>query len=326
MPKISVIIPNYNHAQFLEQRIESVLNQTVQDVEVIFLDDNSTDNSREVFSKYVNHPKISHVIFNETNSGSPFKQWNKGFSLATGEYIWLAESDDYADPRFLETLVEILEENPQVGVAYCQSHQVDKYNDFVATLHCWTDELDKERWHNDFINNGLEECRKYLIVKNTIPNASAVLTRRYLFKEIGYADESMFLCGDWLTWIKLLLRCDIAYSAQVLNFWRTHSTNVRSKSSLNGLGIYERMKILSIIQKQIDIPKKVAEQIKNDLVYEWVSLMLRRKNRVSLKKSIEFYQLSKICDSAIEMRYLKQAGLYISEKLRRLRRSSRKND
>ena len=166
MPKISVIIPNYNHAQFLEQRIESVLNQTVQDVEVIFLDDNSTDNSREVFSKYVNHPKISHVIFNETNSGSPFKQWNKGFSLATGEYIWLAESDDYADPRFLETLVEILEENPQVGVAYCQSHQVDKYNDFVATLHCWTDELDKERWHNDFINNGLEECRKYLIVKN----------------------------------------------------------------------------------------------------------------------------------------------------------------
>ena len=91
MPKVSVIIPNYNHAQFLEQRVESVLNQTFQDFEIIFLDDASTDNSKEVFSKYSNHPKISHVIFNETNSGSPFKQWNKGFGLSTGEYIWIAE-------------------------------------------------------------------------------------------------------------------------------------------------------------------------------------------------------------------------------------------
>ena len=101
MPKVSVIIPNYNHALFLEQRLESVLNQTYQDFEVIFLDDASTDSSRAVFTKYANHPKISHIIFNETNSGYPFKQWNKGVNLAMGEYIWIAESDDYAELNFL---------------------------------------------------------------------------------------------------------------------------------------------------------------------------------------------------------------------------------
>ena len=89
MPKVSVIIPNYNHAQFLEQRIQSVLDQTYQDFEIIYLDDASTDNSNEVFAKFANNSRIR-AIYNQTNSGSPFKQWNKGIRLAQGEYVWIA--------------------------------------------------------------------------------------------------------------------------------------------------------------------------------------------------------------------------------------------
>lgn len=93
---VSVIIPNYCHARFLNQRIDSVLNQTYSDYEVIILDDCSTDNSREIIESYRNHPKISHIVYNEKNSGSTFIQWEKGFELARGEYIWIAESDDVA--------------------------------------------------------------------------------------------------------------------------------------------------------------------------------------------------------------------------------------
>lgn len=78
MLKVSVIVPNYNHALFLEQRIESILNQTFQDFEVIILDDCSTDNSKKIIEKYRTHPKVSKIIYNDVNSGNTFKQWNTG--------------------------------------------------------------------------------------------------------------------------------------------------------------------------------------------------------------------------------------------------------
>ncbi len=100
-PSVSVIIPNYNHAPFLKERIDSVINQHYDNFEVIILDDCSKDNSREVIEQYRNHPKVKHIIYNEANSGSTFIQWHKGFRLAEGEYIWIAESDDVADLDFL---------------------------------------------------------------------------------------------------------------------------------------------------------------------------------------------------------------------------------
>ena len=89
MPKVSVIIPNYNHAPYLKERLDSVFNQSFQGFEVILLDDSSTDNSIEVLNIYTSNPKVSHFIINKKNSGSPFKQWEKGIELATGDYLSL---------------------------------------------------------------------------------------------------------------------------------------------------------------------------------------------------------------------------------------------
>lgn len=93
---VSIIIPNFNHAAYLEQRIESVLKQTFQEFELILLDDSSTDKSWEIMMHYADHPLVSHCIRNEINSGSPFKQWKKGFDLAKYDLIWIAESDDFS--------------------------------------------------------------------------------------------------------------------------------------------------------------------------------------------------------------------------------------
>ena len=90
--------------RFLRRRIESVLCQTYQDFELILLDDCSSDESRSLLSEYAGDPRVR-IEFNEVNSGSPFKQWNKGVRLARGEYVWIAESDDYADERPPEKLV-----------------------------------------------------------------------------------------------------------------------------------------------------------------------------------------------------------------------------
>jgi glycosyltransferase involved in cell wall biosynthesis len=82
MPKVSVIIPNYNHARYLRGRIESVLRQTYRDFEVILLDDCSTDDSRSILGEYVKDPRVR-IDFNEVNSGSTFKQWNKGSAASS---------------------------------------------------------------------------------------------------------------------------------------------------------------------------------------------------------------------------------------------------
>ena len=121
MCKVSVIVPNYNHAPYLRQRLDSIFNQTYQDFEVIILDDYSTDNSREIIEEYRSRPQLSHIVYNETTSGSPFKQWAKGFDLAKGEYIWIAESDDWAEVNFLDELVSALDQDNSLALAFCEN-------------------------------------------------------------------------------------------------------------------------------------------------------------------------------------------------------------
>ena len=225
-PKVSVIVPNYNHSRYLAQRIDSILGQTYADLELIVLDDASTDDSHHQLARYYSKPRIR-IVVNSRNSGSAFPQWNRGISMASGEYVWIAESDDSADPRFLETLVPLLDENPAVGVAYCQSRLINPEGREIGSSLDWTNDLDPKRWQSGFINNGRDEIRNYLIHKNTVPNASAVLSRRSVLLETLPVDSSFKLCGDWLHWGKMLLRGHIAYVPEALNYWRQNSSNSR---------------------------------------------------------------------------------------------------
>jgi len=225
-PKVSVILPSYNHCRYLRQRIDSILGQTFRDFDLHILDDASTDETHRVLLRYYRHPLVR-ITVNTRNSGTAFAQWNRGIRLARGEYIWIAESDDAADPRFLESLVPVLDDDPQIGLAYCQSRLVNKDGTVIGDSLPWTDDLDQERWRSDFRNFGRDEVRDYLLSKNTIPNASAVLARRDRLLDIAPADTSYRLCGDWLHWGKLLLRADVAYVAEPLNDWRMDSSNSR---------------------------------------------------------------------------------------------------
>ena len=89
---VSIIIPNYNYAQFLEERLSSILEQSYTNYEIIFLDDASQDNSLEILQKYQKY--IDKFEVNQINSGNPFVQWNRGVRLARGDYLWIAEADD----------------------------------------------------------------------------------------------------------------------------------------------------------------------------------------------------------------------------------------
>ena len=230
MPKVTVVTPNFNYGRFLPQRLESILAQTYQDFELIIIDNASTDNSREVIEAYTKDPRVR-AFYNAENNGSTFKQWHLGLSRAKGEYIWFAESDDYADHSLLETLVDRLDRNPNVGLAYCQSWAVDERNtilyNIIDTLDC---HFDTTRWKSDYVNSGRDECR-YLFWTNTIPNASAVLMRRKVLDHVGGSPRDMLLAGDWLLYVKMLAISDIAFVSAPLNYFRFHGRTVRSRLS-----------------------------------------------------------------------------------------------
>src|SRR6267143_6225550 len=172
-PRVSVVVPNYNHAPFLRQRLDSIVGQTFQDFELILLDDCSTDESRSIISECAKDPRVR-IEFNDVNSGSSFKQWKKGIELARGEYIWVAESDDYADERLLEKLVRVLDEEPEVTFAYCRSFRVTRDGRPNGFADWYLADLDPQRWTADFRADGLEACKQTFVHANSVPNASSV--------------------------------------------------------------------------------------------------------------------------------------------------------
>lgn len=233
-PRISIIVPNYNHAQFLDQRLSSIFNQSFTDFELIFLDDCSTDNSAEIFEKFKSDPRISHVVFNKINSGSTFRQWQKGIQLAKGEYVWIAESDDYADVYLLERLYRGMELNNFIpGVAYCQTADVDINNNIVHERIRYTSSFSPNIWAADFNMEGKTFIDRYLKVKNVIPNASAVLFKKSLVKPYTFSTDllAMRMAGDWFFWIKLLLESDVVFVAETLNYFRVHDAVSRTHNT-----------------------------------------------------------------------------------------------
>jgi glycosyltransferase involved in cell wall biosynthesis len=273
MPTVSIIVPNYNHARFLPKRIGSILEQTYQDFELILLDDCSTDESRAILTQYANDPRVR-IEFNETNSGSTFKQWNKGVRLARGKYVWLAESDDYADERLLERLVAVLDKEPAVTLAYCQSWRILDDGQLDGLADYYLDYLDPQRWKADFCTDGREECESYLICSNTIPNASAVVFRREIYERVGGADESLRLCGDWKLWASMVLEGKVSYLGEPLNYYRTHNKSVRSKSRKKALDVAEDLQLVHWLLERITPTEAVRERICQDRVESWVPALM----------------------------------------------------
>lgn len=236
MPAVSVIIPNYNHAAYLHQRIESVLHQTFRDFELILLDDCSTDNSREIIEQYRQHEKVSHVIFNDTNTGSPFKQWQKGLALAAGEYVWIAESDDWCSLDFVTRLTDEIKTRPNVGICFCGSNWVDDKG---------ISGIDLSLYDANFFREGSEEIRLHLVKYCTIQNASAVIMKKQLAQKYISRIIKYTACGDWHLYIDVLQESNLLFVGEKLNNFRWYHDNISTAANKSGTWIREGLKVIA---------------------------------------------------------------------------------
>lgn len=227
MKLISVIIPNYNYARFLKQRIDSVLNQTYTNIEVIILDDCSSDNSKEVIEQYRNDERITHIVYNEQNSGTTFKQWRKGFELAKGDFIWIAEADDYAAPTLLEELVNRMSIDDDIKVGFVNSNWVLPDKTFINQDYTISEEV--------HIFNGKDFVVQHLLKENYIYNASMAVFRRDTLPQLSDEYMSFRSCGDKVFWKELSLQGKVLYVCKPLNYFRIHDSKVTTNSISSGL-------------------------------------------------------------------------------------------
>lgn len=265
---VSAIVPNYNYADFIIERLDSILFQTYPVSELIILDDASPDNSVEVIKEKIEkirkaRPNLTiKFLPNKVNSGGcVFSQWQKGLKAATGDYIWIAEADDSSNERFLETAMATFSKNPDQVLFYSDCLRINQNNTITAkTSQDWCDIWRNHRWAKDYTNSGKDEIINYLSANNTILNVSSVVWKNLPeLTKIFEAAKTYKIAGDWYIYSKVLRLGDIAYSAQPLNYYRKHDKGSVSTTINRSIEYKEVVKIQNEIRDKYNLD---AEHIK----------------------------------------------------------------
>jgi len=235
LPRISVVIINYNYGRYLIDRLESIMSQTIGIYELILVDDASDDDSLEILDRWMRKQKIKvTVIRNEKNSGSVFAQWKKGIEAVSGDFVWIAEADDLSETDFLQTVLPPMLADPGIVLSYCESRQMDGYGLFYADNYdFYLKHASDTLWASDRVADGISEITDPLAILNSIPNVSAVLFHKVALVQTiqRYSEEIVHykIAADYAFYVRILLQGKLAYSRKNANIHRRHPNSIIAK-------------------------------------------------------------------------------------------------
>ena len=268
--KISVVVPNYNYSNYLYQRVYSILNQNYKIHELIILDDASKDNSlfyikqiEQKISEFVNVK----VVVNDINSGNAFSQRQKGINLATGDYVWVAEADDYAKKNFLNEIVSPLKKNNNIVISYADTGFIDS-NGYI-TKNSLVDQIDilkTNHWNASYVNKGIAEINCYSYLNCTIPNVSGTIIKKGNYDEIFESAKKFHQSGDWFTYLNILNLGDISFINKTLNYYRVHGNNI-SQTFDKKAHILEIQRIYKFVKEKYGIDDEQQIQMYNRIKF-----------------------------------------------------------
>ena len=268
--KISVVVPNYNYSNYLYQRVYSILNQNYKIHELIISDDASKDNSlfyikqiEQKISEFVNVK----VVVNDINSGNAFSQWQKGINLATGDYVWVAEADDYAKKNFLNEVVSPLKKNNNIVISYADTGFIDS-NGYI-TKNSLVDQIDilkTNHWNASYVNKGISEINCYSYLNCTIPNVSGTIIKKGNYDEIFESAKKFHQSGDWFTYLNILNLGDISFINKTLNYYRVHGNNI-SQTFDKKAHILEIQRIYKFVKEKYGIDGEQQIQMYNRIKF-----------------------------------------------------------
>ena len=224
--RVTAIVPNYNHARFLRQRLDSIIAQTHEALDIVVLDDASTDDSRTVIADYLaRFPDRIRAVFNAQNSGNVFAQWQAGLAEARGDLVWICESDDFCEPDFLEHLLPAFADQ-SVMMAFGRIHFVDEGGSYQPGLDSYREAAEPGIWDAPLVRPAAEWFSQAMGVKNVIPNVGGCVFRRQDILPEHWARARAFrVMGDWYLYSVLPAGGQIAYHPEALAFFRVHQKN-----------------------------------------------------------------------------------------------------
>ena len=231
MSSVSIVVPAYNHARFLEQAVESVLAQTYPAVELIVLDDGSTDGTRAVLGKYGDRFRWE----TQTNMGQA-ATLNKGWSMASGELLGYLSADDYLHPDAVKSAVECLERHADAVLAYPDFAQVDDSSRALRTIRT------PEFSYQDMVLQGV--CA---------PGPGAFF-RRSAYARAGGWNAALRRIPDLEYWLRLGLEGPFQRIAQVLAYYRVHA-GALSFSAVDEARADEFVVVIDALLNQPSLPE-----------------------------------------------------------------------
>lgn len=247
VPRVSVILPVYNTEKYVAEAIESILNQTYTNLELIIINDCSTDRTPEIISEYVQNDPRVRVINNPTNKG-PAASRNSGINNSQGEYIALMDADDISHPDRLSKQVAFLDKHQEVKVAGSSAIRIDPAGNPIGK---WRLPVKDRiiRWHILFRNSRVF-CNP------------TVMIRRDLFTQVSLYNEAIFSYDDFELWTRIFTHGELylANLSETLLRYRVHGNSITFSTSddqLNGSRAV-RTNLLSIFLAKPVNPNVVA--------------------------------------------------------------------
>jgi glycosyltransferase involved in cell wall biosynthesis len=240
LPLVSICIPTFNRSGMVEKAIESALNQTYTNIEVIVVDNQSTDETDEVVASF--HDKRLRYVKNSQNLGL-FGNFNRCIELATGKYLHILHSDDYIDLGFTARCVTFFQEHPSVVMTSTCARIV---RDGV--------EKDNTCSETDFVYTAPEGFRRLLAARSFIACPS-VMVLRDIYREVGHFNLEYPYSSDFFQWLKIARSHDIGFVSGACVFYRQgeHTETFRFLFS-SPQGYLDMLRMF--VQIQLDLGKE----------------------------------------------------------------------
>lgn len=260
--KVSIIIPNYNAEAYIERCLNSILNQNYSNIEIIIIDDGSTDNSWQKILWYANQNKVIKAIRQENMNASIAR--NKGIEIATGEYLFFLDSDDILYPDSLTKMVECMEKD-QSDMVIGNFHKIDVQDNVI--MDCCNVK------QSEVINDTMSLAKMVPNPSNKLYKASIVLKYGIVFGNVRIGQDLNF-------YLKYLLKCQkISLFNKNIYGWRVVSDSISNKASFRIFDITESFK---------DVHKFYIQQGASNLYDEYISMVEYCHYYLQMEKQVLF--------------------------------------
>ncbi|MCE5273070.1 glycosyltransferase [bacterium] len=222
LPLVSAIIPVYNQAAFVEKAVQSILGQSYGNIELILIDDASTDGSNKVLQNFAGLNRVR--VFRNSVNLECARTFNRGIELSDGDYFGILAADDTWEPGFVTAAVEALESHPEAAFCYCRLNLMQRDGRKTPRRR------DRIPHPSDFYGFEFENIVRNL---NPIPH-HATLVRKKCVLELGGYDPELTTTHDWDLWLRLSRRWPVVFIDAHLANYRVHEANVSRQRSRSG--------------------------------------------------------------------------------------------